>query len=173
MAEEMRVGAQVTFDQAKAGFLDRKGVLDRVDAAKRRILPKAAAYVMTDARHSIKARQAISTPGDPPHSHVTYTSKEGRVRHLFTTTILFFVTGKDAIIGPTLLNGATDSRPATELLEKGGSATVRFFRRQRRNGESIWDFRQANYQPRPLMYPALVRTAPKFPELWRGSLKPT
>ncbi|MCL4743749.1 MAG: hypothetical protein KJZ54_16250, partial [Phycisphaerales bacterium] len=54
----------------KQMFFDRPKVRRAVDAARRKVLSKAGAFIRQTARTSIRKRKGSSKPGNPPHSHV-------------------------------------------------------------------------------------------------------
>ncbi len=134
-----------------AMFFDRRAVTSRVDAATRRVLSKMGAYVMTDARQSLKKRTGPSTPPAPPHSHT------GLVKRF-----LFFKydpNRRSVVVGPELLPGLRADN--LRMLEFGGTRTVT--RRGRRPGRQ-------RYRARPFMRPALHKNLAKFPGLWRDAI---
>ena len=136
--------------QVKKLFFDRKRVIDAVGRAQRQQLSKAGAFVRRRARSSIRRRKKISAPGSAPSSHTG----------LLKRNIFFAYEPKRAsvIIGPVRLN-----KPgrAPRILELGGQV-----RRKVRSKR-----RTLSYQPRPYMGPALVAEAPKFPDLFRNSVR--
>jgi len=111
------------------------------EAATRRYLFKAAGYLGTVARQSIRRSGRPAAPGRPPHTQT------GRLKN----AIRFYVdrARQLALIGPTVdvvgIAGAEH--------EHGG----------RRRAE--------DFPPRPFMGPALQKTRPKLPELYRQSFK--
>lgn len=126
-------------------FFDRKPIIDRLHRAELRYLRKAGAVVRLTAKRSMRRHKGASSPGKPPHAHV------GRLRDL-----IFF--GLDSatnsvVIGPSLLNGSSRKGGQTlpALHEFGGK------RFNSRTG------RDAVYEPRPYMGPALEATEPKLP----------
>ena len=136
-------------------FFDRRKVTRAADAATRRVLSKAGAFVRTTARHSIRRRKRISAPGEPPSSHT------GLLRRF-----LFFGYDrrrKTVVVGPMRLNQKVGNAP--EALEYGGtSVIVEGLRRRRRK-------RRVRIGARPYMGPAMRAEAPKFPKLWANSVK--
>ncbi len=137
----------------KQMFFDRPKVKRAVDAARRRVLSKAGAFVRQTARTSIRKRKGSSKPGNPPHSHV------GLLRR-------FILFGYDrqsdsVVVGPV---GFRDSS-APRVLERGGTTTVT----RRRRGKQTE--RRVRIAARPYMKPALEKEQPKLPELWRNSVK--
>jgi len=137
-------------------FFDRAAVTGAVDAAKRKVLSKAGAFIRTAARTSIRKRKGSAPPGKPPHSH------EGSLRRL----ILFGYdrTSDSVVVGPVGFKNST----APSALEYGGPATVT----RRRGGRSgRRDSRTVKIASRPYMGPALERERPKLPLLWRNSVR--
>jgi len=136
----------------KQMFFDRPKVKRAVDAARRRVLSKAGAFIRQTARTSIRKRTGTSKPGSPPYSHV------GLLRRF----ILFgYDRGSDSVVvGPVGFRRST----APSVLEFGGQTTVTRRRRGKRTE------RRVRIAPRPYMNPALEKERPKLPELWRNSV---
>ncbi len=134
-------------------FFDRAAVTDAVDAAKRKVLSKAGAFIRTAARTSIRNRKGSAPPGKPPHSH------EGSLRRL----ILFgYDRASDSVVvGPVGFKRSS----APNVLEYGGPATVMRRRGGRRESRTV------KIAARPYMGPALDRERPKLPLLWRNSVR--
>lgn len=134
-------------------FFDRAAVMGAVDAAKRKVLSKAGAFIRTAARTSIRKRKGSAAPGKPPHSH------EGSLRRL----ILFGYdrTSDSVVVGPVGFKNST----APSALEYGGSATVTRRRRGRRESRTV------KIAARPYMGPALEKERPRLPLLWRNSVR--
>jgi len=134
-------------------FFDRAGVIRAVDAAKRKVLSKAGAFIRTAAKTSIRKRRKSAPPGSPPHSH------EGSLRRL----ILFGYdrTADSVVVGPVGFKRST----APSVLEHGGEATV--LRRRAGRLTSV----RVKIAPRPYMAPALEKERPKLPLLWRNSIR--
>jgi len=136
-------------------FFDRKKVIRAADRANRRNLSKAGAFVRTTAKHSIRKRRAASAPGSPPSSHT------GLLRRF-----IFFGyerSRQTVVVGPMRLNQKAGTAPAA--LEHGGtSLVVEGTRRRRRK-------RRVRIRARPYMGPALAKEAPKFPKLWKNSIR--
>lgn len=137
----------------KQMFFDRPKVKRAVDAARRKVLSKAGAFIRQTARTSIRKRRGSSKPGQPPHSHV------GLLRRF----ILFgYDKQRDSVVvGPVGLKASTTPR----VLERGGTTTVTRRRRGKRTE------RRVRIAARPYMNPALEKERPKLPELWRNSVK--
>ena len=125
------------------------------DAANRRNLSKAGAFVRTTARSSIRKRKEISAPGQPPSSHTGLLKR-----------FIFFgydADRKTVVIGPMRLNQKIGAAP--EALEHGGSSVVCPGGRRHRKRRRI------RVQARPFMGPAMQKEAPKFPKLWANSVR--
>jgi len=134
-------------------FFDRPAVRRSVDAAKRRVLSRAGAFVRTAARTSIRKRKGSAPPGRPPHSH------EGSLRRL-----ILFGYDRDTdsvVVGPVGFKKSV----APRALEHGGTTVVV----SRRGGRL--QRRKVRIDARPYMAPALEREQPKLPRLWRNSVK--
>jgi len=136
-------------------FFDRKVVLRAADRANRKNLSRAGAFIRTTAKHSIRKRKAASPPGQPPSSHT------GLLRRF-----IFFgynASRKTVVVGPMRLNQKAGTAPAA--LEHGGtSVVVEGTRRRRRK-------RRIRIRAHPFMGPALAKEAPKFPKLWKNSVR--
>jgi len=134
-------------------FFDRPKVQRAVDAARRRVLSKAGAFVRQEARQSIRKRKGTSPPGRPPYSHV------GLLRNL----ILFGYDERtdSVVVGPVGFKRSN----VPHVLEYGGVTTVTEYRRGRLRR------RRVRIAPRPYMGPALAKEVPKFRELCRNSVR--
>ena len=131
-------------------FFDAPAVRRAVDAAKRRELSRAGAFIRQRAKTSIRQRKGISRPGDPPHSHA------GDLRRL-----IFFAWDRvsdSVVVGPLPFKAGE----APSLLEFGGRA-VRADRRGKR--------RRVRYRKRPFMGPALEAELPQLPARFRNSVR--
>ncbi len=146
---------EITF-QIKGLFFDRDGVKRKMDAASRRNLSKAGAFIRRRARSSVRFRKASSTPGMPPSAH---TKREPNLR-----TILFAYEPlrKSVVVGPVRFNSPT---VVPQVLEHGGTVTIR------RKSDRANRVRKVAIAPRPFMGPATATEAPKFPDLWAGSVR--
>jgi hypothetical protein len=139
----------------KQMFFDRKAVTSRLDRATRKVLSRFGAFVRTGARHSIRKRQRVSKPGEPPSSHTGLLRK-----------FIFF--GYDrgrrsVVIGPQRLNQKVGDAP--HALEYGGTSTVVEGLRGRRRKRRI------KVSARPFMGPSFEREKPKLPAMWAKSVK--
>jgi len=133
----------------KALFFDSQAVLEKVDAATRKVLSKFGAFVRTTARHSIRKRKGISAPGSPPSSHV------GTLKRL-----IFFgydLSARSVVIGPAPFRSTVEAPP---LLEYGGTAS-----RQDAKGRRVL----ARYAARPFMGPAFEKEKSKLPVMWSST----
>ena len=130
-------------------FFDRAAVVSAVDAAKRKVLSKAGAFIRQAAKTSIRKRKGTSRPGQPPFSH------EGSLRK----RIYFGYDRKSdsVVIGPV---GFTRS-VAPHVLEYGGTTTLS--RRGKKQSVKI--------AARPYMWPAFQKEREKLPLLWRNSVR--
>lgn len=156
----------------KRFFFDREIVEKAIGRAAKKNISKAAAFVRTRAKGSLRRRKKPSKPGQPPSVHSTDSNATLR-------KILFAYNAdtQSAVVGPVKLNGRT-SYIVPQVLEKGGSPTVR----QKRVGKS-WvaagrrvrpgqptRTRSVRIEARPFMRPALEHEYPKFPGLWARSV---
>ena len=135
----------------KALFFDSQTVLEKVDAATRKVLSKFGAFVRTAVRHSIRKRKGVSAPGSPPSSHV------GTLKRL-----IFFgydLSARSVVIGPAPLGSTVEAPP---LLEYGGTAS-----RTDRKGRHVL----ARYAARPYMAPAFEKEKSKLPAMWANSVR--
>ena len=130
-----------------------RAVHDAVASGQRRYLYRAAGYVRTIARRSIRKAKGKSQPGQPPKSHV------GRLKQ----SIRFAVEATKAVIGPIRVwsKHQSSALPGCALLEKGGTA----IRTSKRGG-----VRRIRYRPRPFMGPALETATRKLPDMWRDAV---
>lgn len=155
-------------------FFDRPLVKRAVDAATRRELSRAGAFVRRRAQTSMRRRRGSSPAGSPPFAH------EGSLRKL-----LFFSydpKAKSVVIGPVRFR---DGR-APSLLEFGGSVhikprTIYMPKGEVRRlpagsfaGRKLVPVRVSGvltYKPRPYMGPALEAEADNLPSYWRSSVR--
>jgi len=132
-------------------FFDTPRVLRAMDAATRRALSKAGAFIRQRAKTSIRKRKKVSQPGQPPSSHA------GHLRRL-----IFFAyepAGQTVVIGPVPFRKGE----APSLLEFGGIAS----RTSRRSGRT----RRKVFRKRPFMGPAMEAEAPNLPGFFRNSVR--
>jgi hypothetical protein len=142
----------------KTLFFDSRAVLEKVDAATRRVLSRFGAFVRTTARHSIRKRKGISSPGSPPSSHV------GTLKRL-----IFFgydLSARSVVIGPAPFRSTVEAPP---LLEYGGTAS----RKDLPAGQADRKGRHvlARYAARPFMKPAFEKEKSKLPAMWANSVR--
>lgn len=103
----------LTLAVAKSQFFDRKAVRDQVGRAKAAAFARAASFVWTRAKRSIRKRKKASKPGQPPSSH------EGSLRRLYL--FAFDPRTESAVVGPAAFGKGV----VPELLEYGGKGEVR------------------------------------------------
>jgi hypothetical protein len=135
-------------------FFDRQKVERAADKAKREVLSKAGAFIRQTARTSIRKRKGVSPPGNPPYSHT------GLLRR-------FILFGYDRSTDSVVVGPARISKPgdAPHALEFGGTTEME----QRRRGRRVRV--KARIRKRPYMGPAMEKELPKFPTLWRNSIR--
>lgn len=138
-------------------FFDSAAVLARVDAARRRSLSRAGAFVRTRARSLVRKRRAVSAPGSPPSSH------EGALRRFLW--FAYDPVGKTVVVGPALYNAAKrrarlGNQTVPALLEGGGRVAEKT-----RAGVRV-----LVYRPRPFMAPALALERAKLSGLFKDSV---
>ena len=104
-------------------------------------LAHAGAAIRLTARRSIRKGKKASPAGSPPHTR----------RGLIRRAILYAVEKERerVVVGPSY----TKVGPAAQPHEHGGR------------------FRRRRYKPRPFMGPALVKTKPRLPRKWAGSIR--
>jgi hypothetical protein len=171
---------QLKIETTKKSFFDRESVHRAVDAACRRVLSRAGAFVRTRAqslmlRHIVRRgfgvksmvtdRKGVAPAGDPPYVHTGLL-----VKFIFFS---YEAQNKSVVIGPTRLNSKPEPVPIPALLEYGGTAG-----RKRFSDAYAMMFKKSNpvklcfYRARPYMRPALKLEAPNFPGLFRGQVRP-
>lgn len=133
-------------------FFDKPGVMAKVNAATRKVLSKAGAFIRTRAKSSIRKRKKTATPGNPPSSHT------GLLRKM-----IFFQydpQSESVVVGPKLFRtrGSRAGKTGPELLERGGDTTT-------------WRNQKATYQKFPFMVPALDKERDQFASLFADSVK--
>lgn len=147
----------VSFESKKL-FFDRQIVIDAVGRATAHNLSKAGAFVQRRARSSLRRRKRTSEPGSPPSVH-----SRDPVATLKNIWFVFDPQNTSVVVGPLKLNQSSlvgSSQPTVPALhEYGGTALVG--KRRRR----------ARYAPRPFMGPAMQSELPKFPDLWKNSVR--
>lgn len=159
------------FKATKAGFFDRKAVIDKLDKATRRILNDFGRKVRSIAQKSLRYGSKVSRPGSPPTAHrsrtrTTANKKTGKVRKRpvsFLREFLYYSfdsTSKSVVTGPSRLNSTVDPG-ALPALEYGGTVTIKT------KGKS----RRASIAARPFMRPAAAKALPTLPPMWRDSVR--
>lgn len=162
-------------------FFDSRPVRRAVDAARRKVLSKAGAFIRRRAKSSIRKRKRPSSPGSPPSSHTGILKK-----------FIFFgydPTSESVVVGPARTNQvffSQSGQPVTgtvpSVLEYGGSIRVlevdrggrwrrADLRSRRRIAGRRTRLRKVRIDPRPYMQPALEKEKANFPELWRNAVK--
>ncbi|HUS46163.1 MAG TPA: hypothetical protein VM219_09070 [Phycisphaerae bacterium] len=170
-------GLNMTFSM----FFDRRPVLHAADKAKRQVMSKAGAFIRTAAKSSLKSApqktlaemsaeereiyairirkaerrgrrkprrpERRSRPGRPPLLHM-------RPSPLKRLIYFGYDRAADSVVVGPLRFGR---RPGADVLERGGTARIRGRRRR--------------VAARPFMGPALAQELPKFPSLWRDSVR--
>ncbi len=145
-------GLNIGLRLAKGNFFDRGTVQSAADRTTKRVFSRFGAFVRTRARSSIRKRKRVSTPGQPPSSHVGTLKK-----------FIFFgfdPIKRSVVIGPVPISGGGT---APETLEYGGQASL--FVKEKKQRVT------ANYRPRPFMTPAFTEEQKTLPALWRDSVK--
>ena len=162
-------------------FFDRPKVRAAMNAATRKALSRAGAFVRTRAKSSIRKapylkrktrgksrsdfRRSSSKPGNPPFSQV------GTLKRF-----LFFAydpASESVIVGPARITRSTD---APHTLEFGGRAMIKlkplpkWWRKPKKRRPLS---KRVFIKKRPYMLPALQKEAPNFPKLWANSIKGT
>lgn len=166
-------------------FFDKKAVIDLMDAATRKGMSRAGAFLRKRARSSLRRRKRTSAPGHPPSVHST---------DPFATlkNILFFYepAKRTLVVGPVrlnqtdFLNGIRQQGTVPQLHEFGGVAGIverswggqKWFRHDNRRTlrpGQITRVRTAHYPPRPFMAPALEAelAAGTIPKQWSASVQ--
>ena len=135
--------------EAKQGFFDRPKVQRSMDRATLRAVSRFGAFVRQRAKTSIRKRKAISSPGQPPSSHL------GLIRQIFFAA----EAQGNVVIGPMLLR--RQSPTALASLEHGGQSLIM------RQGKPM----EVMIRPRPFMRPAFDAELSKAPKLWENQLR--
>lgn len=159
------------FKATKAGFFDRKAVIDKLDKATRRILNDFGRKVRSIAQKSLRYGDKASPPGSPPTVHRTKTRTtvsrtSGRVRKRSVSFLREFIyyafdpTANSVVTGPSRLNSTVDPG-ALPALEYGGTASIKTKGKRRR----------ARVAARPFMRPAAAEALPTLPPMWRDSVR--
>ncbi len=139
----------------RRGFFDQAKVARAVSLAKRKALSKAGAYVRQRDRQSIKRKKGAAEPGGPPHAHVAGSAG--------IKLILFAWDPKteSVVVGAVKYDGAKGPKDGARNIEKGGEAVA-----QDGKGRP----RKYRYRGNPHTVPAMKHEAPKFAELFRGTI---
>ena len=179
------------FADFKGTFFDRSEIDRRLDRALKRTLSRFGAFVRQRAKTSLRYKNGVSSPGEPPHAHRSANKsrrdKTGAVTIRPVSLLREFIFfGYDAnaqsvVIGPALLrNTMSRTRSAStipELLEYGGAAVIpedRTVAWQSRGGQRVpiraRGSKPAKYSARPYMRPAAEKETPKFMESLKDSV---
>lgn len=134
-------------------FFDRAAVAGAVVRAEHRVMNHAGALTRKIARQSLRRRKRASAPGQPP------TSRTGLLKNF--TFYHYDRSRATVIVGPYKF-GTRVPYVVTETLEFGGRVS-----RRGRDGRRI----EMRYAARPYMRPALDKVAPRFPGLWRDTVR--
>lgn len=133
-------------------FFDKPAVCRAVDRTTRRVLSKIGSYVWRAAKSSIRKRERISQPGQPPSSHTGLLQR-----------FIFFAyepDDKTVVIGPVKLSKPV-SNTTLPSLEHGGYSL------RKKHGK----IHRVSVRARPFMQPALQQELPKLPEMWRNAVR--
>lgn len=178
---------QITF-AIKELFFDRPAIQKALRRANRTNLGKAAAFVRRVARNSLRkpgkrglknAIQKRDLRGRFLTKRSSYVSPAGSPPFrrtdpgLQTIFYAFDPRAESAIVGPVLLNGTKrlSSKTGPELHEFGGTAVLKVPERATKQRPRRVRVVTARYPRRPFMGPALEKSANKFPDLWRNSVR--
>ena len=133
-------------------FLDAPKVVKALDKATRENLKRIGAFIMDDARKSIRPRKKRSKPGNPPNSHAGFLRKG----------ILygFDVARRSLVVGPIRLNQKSGTAP--EALEYGGPSIIDYGPNK---GKRV------SIKARPFMVPAFEKNKDELPGLWKNSVR--
>lgn len=145
----MNLGARCRIEISES-----KRVLDRMNAAARKVLMQQGAYIRKVAQNSMTPKDRPSAPGHAPRS----------ITGLLRDFLLFSwdSSSSSVVVGPAALKGGVAVVP--RILEEGGTelATVKRGRE--------WKKQQVTIAPRPYMAPALERSQAQLPQLWAKSV---
>lgn len=181
--------------QWKALFFDRKAVQDAAGRGTVRALGRFGAYVRRSAQTSMRYRKSASPPGQPPSAHKSKRraalKRMGKAKHngALLREFLYFAydpKARSVVVGPLGFR-TRGGKTVPELHESGGERaayrgetmavknpagrdprTGRFFSR---GVHPVKVTGTVRYPRRPFMAPALKRTAAKFPQQFRDSLR--
>lgn len=180
----------------KMVFFDRNIVRRNWSRMNMGPLQKAGMKVMRKARGSIRRGTRGRKDKELPPRWKRKGSRAGRPPKQWAAgnsglRLIFSVPNKlgtDVMVGPVGFGGV--GAPTPELMEHGGTAVRQVWKESlefvhRRTKKSHGKYakkkrvfqkaarRTVRYEPRPFMFPALMKTKEKFPELWKGSLTKT
>lgn len=120
---------------------DQKKVRRAAKAGSIKSLGYAGAAIRLAARRSIKKSPTASVPGAPPHT------RRGRIRNAIKYAVS--ADKQSVVIGPDVEIAGTSAKAH----EFGGR------------------YRREQYDKRPFMGPALLKTKARLPAIWAGSVK--
>ena len=134
-------------------FFDTAAVERALQQKQRRALARTGAYARAIIRNSMKSgRGGSAPPGQPPRYHL---------RTLKDRIFFAYDPAGSVVVGPTLSTNSDGTLTVPELLEQGGTVTVR--RRDARTGKYTRRERH-RYRPRPFVAPALTAAMARLRE---------
>lgn len=137
----------------KGNFFDAEKVVKALDKATRKALSKFGAFVRTRSRSSIRRRNGVSKPGQPPYAH------QGDIKKIL---FAYDSSAQSVVIGPIRFNGKRGEAPKT--LEHGGPVVIERKQKGRVTRKTV------QVAARPFMAPAFQKELPRLPELWRNQM---
>lgn len=168
----------MNIEQLKAGFFDRAAVAKAVDKGRIKGLSRFGAFYRTAVRSSMRKRKKPSKPGQPPSVH------EGSIKRL--TFFSYDASSRSVVAGPAIFKGKARAvqsvgKTVPQVLDEGGKLVVQEVQlsgglwvgsRKTLEGKARpTRTRGATIQPRPFKMPALRKVAPKFPEMFKDTIK--
>lgn len=188
MASVIQTTSRVFFDSAKL-----KG---KLTAEEKKIMSRAGSFIRRTARQSMKKAGPgdYSKPGEPPHYHKGGFNLRNRIFFAYEIPTHSVVVGPDVLankIGPLHeFGGVLGEKSVIKRMRERDVGPIRL----KRTGKLQWtriesadQWRRAvrlasvfygslpgkrRYKPRPFMGPAFEKEIPKFPDLWKNSVKP-
>lgn len=178
----MRIDAKIT-----QMFFDQKAVIEAVGKARVKILSKAGGKVRQKAIESLVFKPPIKKPRYSKIAAVrknqtreyfarkkAEASRPGQVPfvrrknypNLRSVVYAYDSTSGAVIVGPIARRNRSMNRTAPNVHEKGGTVTINV-----KTKAGIKPM-QANYQPRPIMGPALKKAIPEIPATLANSVVP-
>lgn len=138
-------------------FFAPKPLIAAVGKTKALVLQRMAAFVMRDAKQSIRKSNKPAAAGQPPHSHTNLLKRLIR--------FAFDYGSRSMLVGPEKAPAEGYDEP--EALEAGGTSLLKKPRYDK-YGHKI---QAVTVSPHPFMGPALKKNTSKFPALWTNSIK--